>query len=53
MRVEVLNAVGQVVDIFTPATFPIEVGGINVSGTYIIRVTSGTGDVYIGRLIVK
>ena len=53
MRVEVLNAVGQVVEIFTPATFPIEVGGIYTSGIYYIRITSGTGDVYLGRLIVK
>ena len=53
MRVEVLNAVGQVVDIFTPATFPIEVGGIYTSGVYYIRVTSGTGEVYLGRLVVK
>ena len=53
MRVEVLNAVGQVVDIFTPATFPIEVDGIYTSGVYYIRVTSGTGEVYLGRLVVK
>ena len=53
MRVEVLNAVGQVVDVFTPATFPIEVGGIYTSGVYYIRVTSGTGEVYLGRLVVK
>ena len=53
MRVEVLNSVGQVVEVFTPATYPIEVKGINVSGIYIIRVTSGTGNVYLGRLVVK
>ena len=53
MRVEVLNAVGQVVDIFTPATFPIEVSGIYTSGIYYIRVISGTGEVYLGRLVVK
>ena len=53
MRVEVLNAVGQVMDVFTPATFPIEVDGIYTSGVYYIRVTSGTGEVYLGRLVVK
>ena len=53
MRVEVLNSVGQVVEVFTPTTYPIEVKGINVSGIYIIRVTSGTGNVYLGRLVVK
>ena len=53
MRVEVLNSVGQVVDVFTPTAFPIEVSGIYTSGVYYIRVTSGTGDIYLGRLIVK
>ncbi|MGM9794777.1 MAG: T9SS type A sorting domain-containing protein [Candidatus Aphodosoma sp.] len=53
MRVDVLNSVGQVVEVFTPTTFPIEVGGIYVSGIYYIRVTTGTGDIYLGRLIVK
>ncbi|MGM9795671.1 MAG: fibronectin type III domain-containing protein [Candidatus Aphodosoma sp.] len=53
MRVEVLNSVGQVVEIFTPSTFPIEVGGIYTSGVYYIRITSGTGDIYLGRLVVK
>ena len=53
MRVEVLNSVGQVVEVFTPTTFPIEVGGIYTSGVYYIRVTTGTGDIYLGRLIVK
>lgn len=53
MRVEVLNSVGQVVEIFTPTTFPIEVSGIYTSGVYYIRVTSGTGDIYLGRLVVK
>ncbi|MGM9795715.1 MAG: fibronectin type III domain-containing protein [Candidatus Aphodosoma sp.] len=53
MQVEVLNAVGQLIISFAPTTYPIEVGGLNVSGIYYIRITSGTGDVYIGRLIVK
>ena len=53
MRVEVLNSVGQVVEVFTPTTFPIEVGGIYTSGVYYIRVTTGTGDIYLGRLVVR
>ena len=53
MRVEVLNAVGQLITSFAPTTYPIEVGGLNASGVYYIRITSGTGDVYIGRLVVK
>ncbi|MGM9794824.1 MAG: T9SS type A sorting domain-containing protein, partial [Candidatus Aphodosoma sp.] len=53
MRVEVLNSVGQVVEVFTPTSFPIEVEGIYVSGVYYIRVTTGTGDIYLGRLVVR
>ncbi|MGM9794962.1 MAG: fibronectin type III domain-containing protein [Candidatus Aphodosoma sp.] len=53
LRVEVLNTVGQIVETFTPATYPIEVGGIYTSGVYYIRITTGTGDVYLGRLVVK
>ena len=53
MRVEVLNSVGQVVEVFTPTSFPIEVGGIYTSGVYYIRVTTGTGDIYLGRLVVR
>lgn len=53
MRVEILNSVGMLMKEFTPATFPIEINGINVAGVYIIRITSGTGETYIGRLVVK
>lgn len=53
LKVEVLNSVGQIVDSFTPAVYPIEVSGLYVRGVYYIRITSGTGDVYLGRLIVK
>lgn len=53
MRVEVLDAIGQVVETFTPATFPVEIGGIYTSGVYYIRITAGTGEVYFGRLVVR
>ncbi|MGM9795698.1 MAG: fibronectin type III domain-containing protein [Candidatus Aphodosoma sp.] len=53
MRVEALNSIGQVIDIFAPSTYPIEINGLRVSGIYYIRITSGIGDVYIGRLVVK
>ena len=53
MRVEVLNSVGQLVKLFTPDTFPIEISGLHTSGVYYIRITSGTGDVYLARLVVK
>ena len=53
MIVEVVNSVGQVISRFNPARFPIEVNTVTVSGVYYVRVISGTGDVYVGKLIVK
>lgn len=53
MRVQVFNAIGEEIDVFVPSQFPVEVGGIYTSGIYYIRVTSGTGDIYLGRLVVK
>ncbi|MGM9794932.1 MAG: choice-of-anchor J domain-containing protein [Candidatus Aphodosoma sp.] len=53
MRVEVLSAEGQLVDTIESFTYPIEIKGNLVSGIYIIRIISGTGDVYVSRLVVK
>lgn len=53
LKVEVLNSLGQTIASYTPASYPIEVKGIEVSGVYYIRVTSGTGKVYVGKLIVR
>lgn len=53
LKVEILNSVGQIIAVDAPTYYPIEVNSIEVSGVYYIRVTSGTGEVYIGKLIVK
>lgn len=53
LRVEVLNSVGQIVDSYNPTVYPIEIEPIHVSGVYYIRIITGTGDVYVGKLIVK
>ena len=53
MTVEVLTTVGQQLVIFKPTIYPITIEGISTAGVYHIRVISGTGDVYIGKLIVK
>ena len=44
---------GQVVMLDYPNTYPIEVANISVSGLYYVRIITGTGDLYIGKLIVK
>lgn len=53
MRVEILNSVGQVMSTEVPTSFPIEIQTVKVSGIYYVRVITGTGDVYIGKLVVK
>ena len=52
MVIEVINSVGQVVSRYNPTSFPVTIASINVSGAYYIRITTGTGQVYIGKLIV-
>lgn len=53
MSVEIINSLGQIVSRGTPRIFPIVVGPLPVSGIYYVRITSGSGDVYVGKLIVK
>ena len=53
LRVEVLNSVGQVITTEFPEVYPIVINAINNSGVYYIRITTGTGDAYIGKLIIK
>ena len=53
LRIEVVNSVGQIIAMQYPAQYPIAIGGIDVSGLYYIRITTGTGNLYIGKLIVK
>lgn len=53
MTVEMLNSIGQVVWSTTPEVYPIQVPTTKVSGLYYVRITDGTGRVYVGKLIVK
>ena len=53
MIVETLNSLGQVIQRFNPSSFPIEIGNLQVSGTYYVRIITGTGERYVGRLIIK
>lgn len=53
MLIEIVNSLGQVIARETPDEFPIAVSSANVSGVYYIRITTGTGEVYIGSLVVK
>jgi hypothetical protein len=53
LRIEIVNSVGQIISMEYPTQYPIAVKGIEVSGLYYIRVITGTGDLYVGKLIVK
>lgn len=53
LLVEVFNTVGQKVYTTTPAQYPIEITGLKDSGVYIVRVQTGNGNIYQGKVIVK
>lgn len=53
LRVEIINSLGQRVDVFEPKLYPIVLSRIGVAGVYYVRITTGMGGVYVGRLIVE
>lgn len=53
LHIEVVDAMGRIVVHDQPKEFPIAIKNISISGVYLVKIVSGTGDVYIGRLIVK
>jgi hypothetical protein len=53
LRVEVIDAQGEVVMNDYPTEYPIMITGLNIRGVYLVRIVSGTGDVYVGKLVVN
>ncbi|MFI3297939.1 MAG: fibronectin type III domain-containing protein [bacterium] len=53
MVVEAMNMVGQRIVSAQPTTDKITINGLTQSGLYIVRITTGTGVQYIGKVIVK
>jgi hypothetical protein len=53
LRVEVVDARGEVVMSYIPDNYPIEIVGLGTRGIYMIRIVSGIGDVYVGKLVVN
>ena len=53
LRIEVVDAIGQVINVDYPTVYPISIGVLNTRGIYFVRVLTGTGDVYIGKVMVK
>ena len=36
---------------FRPETFPIAIDGINTSGTFLVRITAGNGEVHVMKIV--
>ena len=53
LMVEVFNAVGQRIYVDTPNIYPIEIDGLNITGVYVVRVVTGDGKSYQGKVIVE
>lgn len=53
LQVEVYTLTGSLLQYDTPTRFPIELKHFDVAGTYMVKVTMGTGEVVTGKIIVK
>jgi hypothetical protein len=53
MLVEVFNAIGQRVYIDTPTVYPITIEGLSERGVYVVRIITGEGTVYQGKVVVQ
>lgn len=53
LRVEILNSVGQVIVSRHPDAYPIAIKDLQVAGLYYIRITTGTGNLYLAKLVVR
>ncbi len=53
LKVEVINSAGQIIETAISDKYPIVVGGFYSNGVYIIRLTTGKGDVIYGKVMVK
>ncbi len=53
LMVEIINSLGQRVDVFEPKSYPIVLPRVGGAGIYYVRITTGVGSVYVGKLIVE
>ena len=52
-RIEVINSIGETVDMIRPTASNISLKGLSQSGVYLIRAVSGLSDIYTAKLLVK
>ena len=53
MLVEVFNAVGQRVIVDAPTVYPVAIDGLSERGVYVVRIITGEGTVYQGKVVVQ
>jgi hypothetical protein len=53
MRVDIVDARGEMIRSFCPTDYPIAIKGFAVRGIYFVRILTGTGDLYVGKIIVN
>ena len=51
--VEVFNSIGQLVYVEEPTAYPIIIEGLNQRGVYLVRITSGRGNIYQSKVVVE
>jgi hypothetical protein len=53
LLVEVYTLAGSLLQYDNPTRFPIELKPFEVSGTYMVKITMGTGEVVTGKIIIR
>ena len=53
LKVEVITSAGEVVNEARPTQMPAEIGGFEARGVYIVRITTGRGEIIHGKVVVK
>lgn len=52
-RIEVVNSLGETVEMIRPTASNVYLKGLKQSGMYLIRAVSGLSDIYTAKLLVK
>ena len=50
---EVITSAGEVINEVRPTQMPAEIGGFEARGIYIVRITTGRGEIIHGKIVVK
>jgi len=52
-KVEIVNSIGQTVRVVEPTGSPVKINGLTKTGIYLIRLLSGSNNLYAYKLLVK